>query len=296
MIALRSLMLALAAAGLALASTQPAWAHPPEEHRDAAVAADQPAVAAPVVAPEEIPAATMNASLHEQAAPHDHDGASAHQDSSPAAVADQHDAVMPRSHDDAAPHEHGAETVEGHHNDAAGHEPGAEAADGHHDEGGHSHWGDNGANTPLERTIEGLGVYHPLLVHFPIALILAAALAQALNLAGTRISNADTVRFLVWAGAFGGLAAGLLGWAHAGPMASDEAGIMLAHRWIGSSLTLGLFGVVAAVEWHRKSSSRLSAFVLNLSLFAAAAAVAINGFLGGSLAHGGVNHLMGMGS
>lgn len=294
MIVLRSLMLALAAAGLALASTQPAWAHPPEEHTDAAVAVDQSAAAAaPVAATEEMPAATMNASLHEQAAPHDHDAAAAHQDSSPAAVADQAEAVMPRSHDDAAPHEHGA-AAEGHHSEAAPHEHGAEAADGHGAEGGHSHWGDNGANTPLEKAVEELGVYHPLLVHFPIALILAAALAQALNLAGTRISNADTVRFLVWAGAFGGLAAGLLGWAHAGPMASDEAGIMLAHRWIGSSLTLGLFGVVAAVEWHRKSSSSGSALVLNLSLFTAAAAVAINGFLGGSLAHGGVTHLMEM--
>jgi uncharacterized membrane protein len=294
MIVLRSLMLALAAAGLALASTQPAWAHPPEEHTDAAVAVDRSAAAAPVAATEEIPAATMNASLHEQAAPHDHDAASAHQDSSPAAAADQDEPVMPRSHDDAAPHEHGAATAEGHHNEAAPHEPGAEAADGHGAEGGHSHWGDSGANTPFEKAIEGLGVFHSLLVHFPIALILAAALAQALNLAGTRITNADTVRFLVWAGAFGGLAAGLLGWAHAGPMASDEAGIMLAHRWIGSSLTLGLFGVAAAVEWHRKSSSSRSALVLNLSLFTAAAAVAVNGFLGGSLAHGGVTHLMEM--
>jgi|GEM_PF-1421504 uncharacterized membrane protein len=292
MIVLRSLMLALAAVGLALASTQPAWAHPPEEHTDVAV--DRSAAAAPVAATEEIPAATMNASLHEQAAPHDHDAASAHQDSSPAAVAVQDEAVMPRSHDDAAPHEHGAETAEGHHSEVAPNVHGTEAADVHGAEGGHSHWGDNGANTPLEKAIEGLGVFHSLLVHFPIALILAAALAQALNLAGTRITNADTVRFLVWAGAFGGLAAGLLGWAHAGPMASDEAGVMLAHRWIGSSLTLGLFGVAAAVEWHRKSSSSRSALVLNLSLFAAAAAVAINGFLGGSLAHGGVTHLMEM--
>jgi len=295
MIVLRSLMLALAAAGLALAATQPAWGHPPEEHTDAAVAVDRSAAAAtPVVATEEIPAATMNASLHEQAAPHDHDATSAHQDSNPAAAADQDEPVMPRSHDDATPHEHGAATAEGHHNEAAPHAPGAEAPNGHGAEGGHSHWGDNGANTPLEKAIEGLGVYHPLLVHFPIALILAAALAQAFNLAGMRVSNADTVRFLVWAGAVGGLAAGLLGWAHAGPMASDEAGIMLAHRWIGSSLTLGLFGVAAAVEWHRKSSSSGSALVLNLSLFTAAAAVAINGFLGGSLAHGGVTHLMEM--
>tara|TARA_R110002051_G_scaffold68434_6_gene123426 strand:+ start:21897 stop:22724 length:828 start_codon:yes stop_codon:yes gene_type:complete len=275
-------MLSLATASLALAATEPAWAHPPEEHAGAATAAEA------VAAPEQIPEAEVDASHHDLVAPHDHDAASAHQPGSVTPAAGHHD--------EAVPHEHGAEAAEDHHDEALPHEHGGEGEEGHHGGAGHSHWGDNGANTPLEKSIESLGVYHPLLVHFPIALILAAALAQALNLAGVRVTNADTVRFLVWTGALGGLAAGLLGWAHAGPMASDEAGIMLAHRWIGSSLAVGLFGVVAAVEWHRKSASGLSGFVMNLSLFAAAAAVAINGFLGGSLAHGGMNHLMGMGS
>jgi len=265
----RILMLGLAAVCLALVANPSALAHPPEEHTAAPVAADQPAaVTETATTDQQVSGAASDAFLPDETLPHDHDAAAAHQ--------------------------HGPVAAVPHHNEAAQHEPGAEAPDGHGAEGGHSHWGDNGANTPLEKAIEGLGVYHPLLVHFPIALILAAALAQAFNLAGMRVSNADTVRFLVWAGAVGGLAAGLLGWAHAGPMASDEAGIMLAHRWIGSSLTLGLFGVVAAVEWHRKSSSSGSALVLNLSLFTAAAAVAINGFLGGSLAHGGVTHLMEM--
>lgn len=278
MSAIRVLMLTLATASLAFAATQPAWAHPPEEHTGAEA----------VAASEQIPEADVDTSHQELAAPHDHDAVSAHQTGSLAPAAGHHDEAMS--------HDHGDTAEAGHHDEALPHEHGSEGEEGHHGGAGHSHWGDNGANTPFEKSMERLGVYHPLLVHFPIALILAAALAQALNLAGVRGTNGDTVRFLVWTGALGGLAAGLLGWAHAGPMASDEAGIMLAHRWIGSSLAVGLFGVAAAVEWHRKSASGLSAFVMNLSLFAAAAAVAINGFLGGSLAHGGVSHLMGMGS
>tara|TARA_R110002095_G_scaffold174562_2_gene151977 strand:- start:349 stop:1200 length:852 start_codon:yes stop_codon:yes gene_type:complete len=283
MLVLRIMMLAFAAASLAFASTSPAQAHPPEEHSGTAVAIDRPAAALdPVAASEPAAETPVDAVPHDQAAPHGHDAASAHQENAvpvddPADAASPHDHDVAPQHDEAATHEHGTE---------------AEAV--HHEDAGHSHWGDDGANTPLEKALEALGAYHPLLVHFPIALILAAALAQALNLAGSRGSNADIVRFLVWTGAFGGLAAGLLGWAHAGPMASDEAGVMLAHRWIGSSLTLGLFGVAAAVEWHRKGPSNLTALVMNTALFTAAAAAAINGFLGGSLAHGGMNHLMEM--
>lgn len=254
MTAIRVLLLSLATASLALASSQTVWAHPSEAHPDTA------ATSGAETAPEHFDDAAHDASLHESA----------------------------------APHEHGAAAEAGHHDEAEPHEHGAGADGNEHGEAGHSHWGENGANTPFEKAMERLGVFHALVVHFPIALILAAALAQALNLAGMRVSNADTVRFLVWTGALGGLAAGLLGWAHSGPMASNEAGVLLAHRWIGSSLALGLFALVAAVEWHRKNPTRLSGLVMNLSLFAAAAAVAINGFLGGSLAHGGMNHLMGM--
>tara|TARA_R110000744_G_scaffold91550_3_gene177630 strand:- start:58870 stop:59769 length:900 start_codon:yes stop_codon:yes gene_type:complete len=295
----RILILGLVTVGLALAVNQPAWAHPPEEHTAAPVAAE-PVAPEPVAmietTPDEVSShehgANTGAAHHDEPIPPENNTANAHDDA--LAAPHGHDMpVMAPQHGESVSHGHDATSGDSQHDESAPHEHDGAAQDAH-GTAGHSHWGDNGANTPVEKALESLGVFHPLLVHFPIALILAAALAQALNLAGVRASNADTVRFLVWTGAFGGLAAGLFGWAHAGPMASDEAGIMLAHRWIGSSLTLGLFAVAAAVEWNRKSPSGQSAIIMNLALFTAAAAVAVNGFLGGSLAHGGVNHLMEM--
>jgi uncharacterized membrane protein len=134
---------------------------------------------------------------------------------------------------------------------------------------------------------------HSVAVHFPIALILAAALAQALGLMTGRAGYADIVRFLAWTAAFGGLAAGLLGWAHAGPIVSTEDGIMSIHRWLGTGLALGLFIVAGAAEWKHRSGQPVAALSLTALLFGTAVAVAINGFLGGSLAHGGLAHLMG---
>ncbi|MBR9826569.1 MAG: hypothetical protein GYB36_12330 [Alphaproteobacteria bacterium] len=195
-------------------------------------------------------------------------------------------------------HQHGQlEDVAGHaHVDAA--DPCVD--DGHHEgaaspAGGHAHWGEDGASTPFERAMSRIGVFHSFAVHFPIALILAAALAQGLVLAGRFATGSDTVRYLVWTGAAGGVAAGLLGWAHSGPMGADEAGVMLAHRLLGTALLFGLVGLAALGEWSRRPDNQLGALIFNVALFGSALALLLNGFLGGALAHGGLRHLFGGG-
>lgn len=227
-------------------------------------------------------------------------------------------------HDDAGtpPHEHGeagspdnlGRTAHGHDVSAAvtdhhGSELEARATDGHHagedagvtadhhgigaETGGHAHWGEDGPQTGLDRAIARTGALHTVAVHFPIALILAAVLAQALGLITGQATYSAIVRFLVWTAAFGGLAAGILGWAHAGPIASTEVGIMSYHRWLGTTLTIGLFITAGAAEWKHRSGRPVAVLVLTVLLFGAAIGVAVNGFLGGSLAHGGLAHLMG---
>lgn len=181
----------------------------------------------------------------------------------------------------------------------AGEDPCAE--EDHHDAAagtqasGHAHWGEDGASTPFERIMSRLGVFHAVAVHFPIALILAAALAQTFVLTGRFTTGAETVRFLVWTGALGGVAAGLLGWAHSGPMGQNEAGVMLSHRVIGSALILGLGGLVGSMEWSRRTSATIASITFNTTLFVGAGALLINAFLGGALAHGGLSHLFGAG-
>ncbi len=254
-----------------------AMAHPPDEHVQSE----------PATAPASRPPATIE--------PHDDAGSPPH----------DHGVVAPHDDTGSVPHEHSAPTAPNHHDTAvatpaaADHHAGEDvsAVSDHHgpgaEPGGHAHWGDNGPRTELERTIARTGALHSVAVHFPIALLLAAALAQAMGLITGRAGYADIVRFLVWTAAFGGLAAGLLGWAHAGPVASTEDGIMSIHRWLGTSLTVGLIAVAAAVEWHRRDASATTFWTMNALVFGAALAVSINGFLGGSLAHGGLAHLMG---
>jgi uncharacterized membrane protein len=138
----------------------------------------------------------------------------------------------------------------------------------------------------------GIGKYHPLVVHFPIALFLTAALAQAMLLRGSSFSSSGTVRFMVWMGLISVIGAGLLGWAHSGPPQPAEAPVMFSHRWIGTSMLAVAALTVWLMEKARSGSSSQTNLLFNLSLFLMAALVAINGFLGGALAHGGIKHLL----
>jgi len=253
-------------AALTFGVTAEVRAHPPVEHTPIEQEVEETVLPEPdVVEPDMLDG-------------HSHEGDASH----------DHDAVMP-VHDDAPQADHHEAPADAHVDD-----------DGHHDDAaspvsGHAHWGENGPQSGLEKAFASLGVFHALFVHFPIALMMAAALAQAMRLVSGTASLDQTVRFLVWTAALGGLAAGIFGWAHSGPPASDEQGVMLVHRWLGTSLTIGLLLTALAVEWKQTSNSSLSKLVMNIAIFAGAASVAVNGFLGGALAHGGVRHLMGGG-
>ena len=205
------------------------------------------------------------------------------QSTAQAATKPAHDAAEPAHSDEGDAHAM-AQTPDHAHDEAAG---------GEEEEEGHSHWGENGPTTPFEKLLAYLGNFHALVVHFPIALFLSAALAQALLLMRKKEAYADIVRFSVWLAAIGALSAGLLGWAHAGPAPAHESAVMMNHRWIGTTILLGGLATALLMEAARKPSAPpILRLAFTMTLFVMAAFVAINGFLGGALAHGGMKHLM----
>ncbi|GEM_PF-6705060 len=161
------------------------------------------------------------------------------------------------------------------------------------EDGGHSHWGLSPDSSPFSRKMAYLGNFHPLLVHFPIALLLVAAFAQLLNLRREDGGYDRAVRLLVWCAAIGAVAAGALGWAHSGPVQHGENGVMSAHRWIGTLLVFGTPVLVWMMQRAgRRDNGLAGARGFTLVLFVFAVTVAVQGFLGGALAHGGMKHLM----
>ena len=129
---------------------------------------------------------------------------------------------------------------------------------------------------------------HPLVVHFPIALLIAAAVAEFLKslLGVERLSNA--ARYSVLAGAAGAMVAAPLGWANAAfaGYTGSLAWTLEVHRWIGTitavwSIIIAIFSELSV--WL--SDRRLRVWYL-VTLFVGALLVAATGHYGGTLIFG----------
>jgi uncharacterized membrane protein len=126
---------------------------------------------------------------------------------------------------------------------------------------------------------------HPLLVHFPIGLVLFAAGAETVAMATGRPVWRTAAVVNLRAGAAFAAAAAATGWRLAASMAADDPALLSWHRWIG---TIAAIGAIGAALTTARGRDRWPAprGLYQLALFGAAALVAITGHLGGLLVWG----------
>ncbi len=151
----------------------------------------------------------------------------------------------------------------------------------------HNHATGHGQPTGMWRVIRFLGQFHPLVVHFPIALILAAACAELLGLVTRKPQLTEAARFCITAGALGAVAAVSLGWA-AGTFANypgELASVLWRHRWLGTGTACATVAtaILAHVSHRTPGAPKRAYFVL---LFIVAVLVGITGHHGGTLIFG----------
>jgi len=157
-----------------------------------------------------------------------------------------------------------------------------------HDHSAH----ENGSSqSGLAKLISWLGKSHPPSVHFPIALLISAAVAELLLIITGQSLFEAAARFCVWLGSVSTLGAVTLGWFFAGFRLSDPDWIMTVHRWLGTAVGfLAVLILVLCIAAYRPSEQQKRwKRWYRLALFAGAAAVAANGFFGGALIYG-LNH------
>lgn len=141
--------------------------------------------------------------------------------------------------------------------------------------------------TPSAGLLDKLGWFHPLAVHFPIAFLLAAALAEVLSvLAGWRTAS-RAIPYLLVIAAPSAVLAMLLGFATS-TSAGASAGLAsayLTHRTAG--IATAALAVLAAVmmHWREDRSRKRRALWFGLILLAAVA-VAVAGHFGAVMVHG----------
>jgi hypothetical protein len=130
-----------------------------------------------------------------------------------------------------------------------------------------------------------LGPLHIVTVHFPIALLIAAAMGELCSIWWGRHLPAPAVRFCVLLGSSAAMASAALGWLHAvNGYGIGMPHVLELHRWIGTFTGLWSIGTMILCEWDQRRGRRSQWF--RGSLFIAAALVAASGHFGGILVHG----------
>jgi hypothetical protein len=131
-----------------------------------------------------------------------------------------------------------------------------------------------------------VGKFHILVIHFPIALLMAAALGELLAVRRGSQVPTPAVRFAVLLGAAGAVAAVPLGWLHAdlGGHGSASGGILGLHRWLGTLAGLWALGIVLVSERDSRRGER--SILFRLLLWSGTLLVIGAAHFGGLLVHG----------
>jgi uncharacterized membrane protein len=136
--------------------------------------------------------------------------------------------------------------------------------------------------------VDTLGRFHPALVHFSVALILAAAVAEALCVARRNGRFADAARFMITAAAWISVVTTATGFARAGSITipPDEASAFAVHRVAGVVVPVLAFLAAGLAEGTRRSGQIWELFLYRIVLVLAAVAVTVAGYNGGELVYG----------
>jgi uncharacterized membrane protein len=130
-----------------------------------------------------------------------------------------------------------------------------------------------------------LGRIHPLVIHFPIALVLIAALAELIATITGRLYWRTVGVANVRVGAAFGVIAATAGWFLPRVLGLDSSALLEWHRWLGT-LAASLIVVAALVSAGAERRSPTGFQLYRLTLYSAAALVAVTGHLGGLLVWG----------
>jgi uncharacterized membrane protein/mono/diheme cytochrome c family protein len=136
----------------------------------------------------------------------------------------------------------------------------------------------------LTRTLRQLGRLHVVLVHFPIALLIAAAAGEVLSILRGRRTPAPAVHFCVVLGSAGAVVAAALGWLDAWGGGGVGQSALDLHRWLGTAAA-GWALVTTGLSVRDERRGERSIW-FRVALFLGAALVGAAGHFGGILVYG----------
>ena len=137
-----------------------------------------------------------------------------------------------------------------------------------------------------EKLVRWLGNLHPPAVHFPIALLTAAAVAVVLRMVTGKPIFDSAARYCLWCGTITAVIAGLLGWFRGSFRLIDASWVMTTHRWLGTSTVVCAVLALLLGEVRGQPDQRQTRVGVRALLLVAAALALVTGFFGGALIYG----------
>lgn len=135
--------------------------------------------------------------------------------------------------------------------------------------------------------IETLGHFHAMVIHFPIALFILAAVIEGFRFVKFKLehsvglnleSSTSTTEICLIVGTVFACLAALLGWAAAGAYADTKT--LLFHRWLGTGVAIWSIITVWFISINKSHRREVFALILLAGLTGLAA------HFGGELVHG----------
>jgi hypothetical protein len=141
------------------------------------------------------------------------------------------------------------------------------------------------SGSPVVRTVLWLGRFHLLLLHFPIALLMAAGAGEMwLAWKGVRTPSV-AIRFCLVLGAIAAVPTVALGWLYAlSGQGIGSGGLVALHGWIGTAA--GASAVAAAVLSERDAGRGVRSAYVRVLIPVSVLLVAVAAHFGGLLLHG----------
>lgn len=140
------------------------------------------------------------------------------------------------------------------------------------------------------RLIEFIGRFHPLAAHTPIAVLMAAAIAEMLYLRHPAPALTGASRFCMVLGALGAIVTAMLGWAMATAPGIAKTADLDTHRWAGTFAAIACIPIAILGEWGARRAHRegrkwhgVSRWTFRITVFAIAGMVGFTAHLGGLL-------------
>ena len=130
-----------------------------------------------------------------------------------------------------------------------------------------------------------IGRLHPVLVHFPIGLVLIAAVAEVVAMTTGLWDWRAVAVANVRAGAVFAIGAAIAGWRLASRTGMEATSSLEWHRWLGTIAAVAVVGAALTTAGARDRSP-FALWVYRITLLLAAALVAVTGHLGGLLVWG----------